>query len=164
MKLRNLLIVGLTLFSLAATFAPFLASADHAVLKSNVFSIDTLKGPLLVCIGAQPVGSTSGSELPTCSSLCDVIAEGAQIIYFVIALIIWAIAPIIVAISGVMYMLAGTNPGMITRAKTMLTGVVWGLAITLCAWVIVYTFVHFLGGFSHFIGGFGGDQAACSVQ
>src|SRR5581483_4003107 len=105
MKTQKFLIIGMALVAIAVMTMPYFASADHADLKQNVFSIDTLKTPLLICVGAP-----NGSNMPQCSNLCDFVAEIAQIIYFMIALIIWIVAPVMVAIGGFMYMLAGVSP------------------------------------------------------
>lgn len=160
MKKEKLIIVGLALISLATLVAPSIASAYNAGVKSNVFNLDTLRGPLLICSGSNTAGG-----LPMCNDLCDLVAQIANIIYFMIAVIIWIVAPALVAASGIMFMIAGPNPDMIGRARKTLTGVVWGLAITLCAWLLVFTFVHAIGNLSQFVGGFGGPdgKAACSL-
>ncbi len=150
---KNFLIAGLAFVAIMTVTAPYVASADTIGVKSNVFSLDTLKGPLLICVGA-PVPGSSGGAGPVsavCNNLCDLVAQFANIIYFFIAVVIWIVVPALVAVGGIMYMLAGPNPSMVERAKKTLTGAVWGLAIVLCAWVIVYTFANVVG-----IGGIGG--------
>jgi hypothetical protein len=157
MKQQKILTAILAFLSLANIATPYLASANHTPIKSNVFDPSTIAGPLLVCSGDT-------SNFNPCTDLCDFVAQFAQIIYFMIALVIWIIAPILVAVGGIMYMLAGANPGMLERAKKTLTGVVWGLAIVLCAWLIVYTFVSVLGSLGTYVGGFGTNgNAACNL-
>jgi hypothetical protein len=166
MKKEKLLIAGLAFLSIAAIAAPYVASANRAEIKSNVFDVTILKGPLLICQGNLYLDNKNTVNPNACVNLCDFVAQVANIIYFMIALIIWIIAPALVATGGIMYMLAGPNPDMVGRAKKTLTSVAWGLAIVLSAWLIVYTFVGALGNLSSKVGGFGGPngQAACSIS
>jgi uncharacterized membrane protein len=81
-----------------------------------------------------------------------------NVIYFAIAFVLWIAVPIDVAVGGIMYMLAGPNPNAVAKAKTILVGAAWGVAIVLCSYVIVSTFVHVLGITG--IGGFGSSTCA----
>jgi uncharacterized membrane protein YgcG len=166
--------IGLAIFATALVLIPVMmpsaAFAASNPIKSNVLdplsSLFALKGPLTVCVGA-PSGNASSttSSMPICNNLCDLVAQIANVIYFTIAVVIWIIAPILVAVGGVMIMLGGANPGMIETGKKTITGAVWGIVIVLCAWLIVYTFVNAFGGLGKYVGGFGGanGQAACTV-
>jgi hypothetical protein len=60
-----------------------------------------------------------------------------------------------------MYMFAGPDPGMVAKAKTVLLGAAWGVAIVLCSYVIVSTFVAVFK-LTGVVGGFG--TAACQVN
>ena len=144
---------------IAATLAlPYVTFADHNPINSNVFIPTILKGPLVICTG---VPTTGGPIQKTCNNLCDLVAQIANVIYFMIAVVIWIIMPILVVIGGIMIMLSGANPEMLGRAKKTITGAVWGAVIVLAAWLIVYTFIAAFGGLGQYIGGFG--QAACTV-
>lgn len=158
-------IVPLVLILVSSLAVPVLASAqappqaaNTAIINNNVWDINILKGPLVTCVGA------TGTNLPeknTCSSLCDLIGQIAHIIYFMIAVVIWILTPIFVAVAGITFMMSRGNPERASQARKMITGLVIGLAITLCAYIIVYTFVSVFG-LSQYIGGFGG-AAACSI-
>ena len=97
-----------------------------------------------------------------CGNLCDLISQFINIIYIAIAWVIWIIAPIAFIAGGIMYMLAGANPGMESTAKKALTGTVIGVVIVLCAYVIIFTFVKFLGIAN--IGGFSPNSPACTIK
>jgi hypothetical protein len=167
-KINNFMKTSLATFALLfctiAIALPALASAASNPPNSAIWNPSILKGPLVTCIGASSQ-TLSGSfvgplQLPVCENLCDLISTVLNVIYFVIAFVIWIAAPISVAVGGIMYMFAGANPAMVTKAKTILLGVVWGIAIVLCSYVLVSTFVKVLNITG--IGGFG--TAACSVQ
>ena len=162
-KFTIILLAALSLFSLLIPLAaPSLALAATAPLKTNVFNPTILAGPLTICVGAPSTNSGS-NNLPTCSNLCDLVAQIAQVIYFAIAVVIWIITPIMAAVGGIMIMLGGASPEMVGTGKKSITGAVWSLIIVLCAWLIVYTFVGAFGGLSKYIGFFPGGPATCSV-
>lgn len=124
--------------------------------KSNVWSIDILKGPLVSCVGATT------STLPiqqTCQSVCDLVCTSANVVYFGIGVVIWIALPIMFAWGGLLLILSRGNTEGTGKAKKMLTGTVIGLLIVLCAYLIVYTFVKVIG-----ISGVGGfSEPACQI-
>jgi hypothetical protein len=138
---------------------PYFAFATAAPIKSNVLDplspLFALKGPLVVCTGVPTSGTASGQSysFSACQNVCDLIAQIANVIYFAIAVVIWIITPILVAVGGIMIMLGGANPGLIETGKKTITGAVWGIVIVLAAYLIVATFVGFLK--IQGIGGFG---------
>lgn len=140
---------------------PYVASADNAGVKSNVFNPTILRGPLLICVGAS--GTNGGNQLPVCNNVCDLVAQIANVIYYAIAVILWIITPIMIAVGGIMIMLGGANSEMIGRGKKTITGAVWSIVIVLCAWLIIATFLAAMGNLSNYIGGFGGTSV-CSVS
>lgn len=133
---------------------PSLSFADHNSVNSNVFVPSILDGPLVVCTG------TGGGGFKACSNLCDLIAQIANVIYFMIAVVLWIIAPILLAVGGIMIMLAGTSPEMISRGKKTITGAIWGIVIVLCAWLLVFSVVHAFGNLGKYIGGFTGSGSS----
>jgi len=145
--------IATTVFILILAAAPFIAFADHASINSKVFLPTILNGPLLVCVGSTNNNNTGGNTLPPCNNVCDLVAQIANIIYFMIGVVIWIVTPVLIATAGIMYMLGGPNPEMVGRAKKTITGAVWGIVIVLCAWLLVSTFVTFLN--IKGIGGFG---------
>lgn len=155
---------------LALVAMPYFVFANHNNINSNVFVPTILGGPLIVCTG-YPSGGTAnnlteaaGNSFPTCNNLCDLVAQIANVIYFAIAVVIWVITPILIAVGGIMIMLAGASPEMIGRGKKTITGAVWGVVIVLLAWLLVFTFVSAFGNLSKYIGGFPGGPAACSIS
>jgi hypothetical protein len=163
MKKTAIAAIALIILSAALPSAVFAANAG---INSKVFLPTILNGPLLICVGA-PNGSNAaaGAVSSVCSNLCDLVAQIANIIYYAIGVVIWIITPILVAVGGIMIMLGGTNPEMVSRGKKTITGAVWGIVIVLLAWLIVFTFVAAMGNLSKYVGGFGGSsgKAACSI-
>lgn len=149
-KLAYLLPIIVLVF--AAYTLPLVASAMTANTTNNVWDPTILKGPLVICTG-------DGTGGFACQGLCDLIAQVAHVIYFFIAVVIWIITPIMVAWSGISLIMSTGNPEAMKTAKDRTTGVVLGLVIVLCAYLVISIFVRVLG--ISGIGGFGGP--ACSV-
>lgn len=158
---KNIFLSAFVLFAFCFLLFASAASADSKLPNAAIWNPQILQGPLVTCRGSASSTPVSGtSNLPVCSNLCDFVSTILNVAYFMMGVVIWIIAPITVAIGGIMYMLAGPNPGMMKTAKTLLTGVAWGLVIMLSAYVIVSAFVgalHITG-----IGGFG--QSTCAVR
>jgi hypothetical protein len=76
-----------------------------------------------------------------CQSVCDLIQTFANIIYFLITICLFVLAPIFFGIGGIMLMVSGANPEMRSRGRSVLTGTVIGVGIILCAYLIVFTFL-----------------------
>jgi hypothetical protein len=87
----------------------------------------------------------------------------AHIAYFMIGIGIWIIVPMAFLIGGVMFMISRGDPGAVSRARAWLTNAVWGVVIMLCAWLIVATFISFLGNFTSFTPYFGGTGSQITV-
>lgn len=111
-------------------------------------------GPLVSCTGNY----LSGSGATPCTNLCDLINTFVNIVYFLISIALFIIAPLSFAVGGIMIMFAGANPGMLESGKKVLTGAVIGVVIVLCSYLIVATVLKVLNITS--VGGFGG--AACT--
>jgi hypothetical protein len=116
-------------------------------------------GPLVSCtgiyVGAPSTNPDNSPAAPPCTSLCDLIDTAINIIYFGMSLAIFILAPVMIVVGAVMVMLAGANPGMLESGKKTLTATVIGLAIVLCAYLIVNTTITVLGITG--IGGFGNN-------
>ena len=153
---------------LALSFLPLLASAQSL---PSVWDIKTIGGPLLTCTGvtttAQTITDANGNTvqipaMPACQDLCDLVRTVVNDIYVGIAFVIWIILPISFIAGGIMYMLGGANPDLLTTAKSTLKGAVIGTIIVLCAYLLIATFVQFMkisniGGFSS------GSSSVCSL-
>ncbi len=144
---RKYILLPLIVFVLAAYCLPLFASAsvnNHAT--NNVWDPRILQGPLVVCTG-------DGSGGFPCESLCDFLYQSVHVLYFAIAVIIWIVAPILIAWSGISLIMSRGNPEAQTNAKNRVTRIVLGLLIALSAYLIIATFVsvlHISG-----VGGFG---------
>lgn len=145
--------------------APSAALAQSSAnIHSNVWSITTLAGPLVTCVGAAPAagGTPTGGVTQTCTSFCDLVATAANVVYFAITLVIWIIAPLMFLWAGILFMISTGSAERTGQARKMITGTVIGLLIVLCAYLIVTVFVGSLGTLSTYIGGFG--TAACQLN
>ncbi len=151
---------------IAAVALPYLAlvaSATSQPVNYSVWKPTILKGPLVTCWG-PPVTFDKDAN-PTdnpyaCTSLCDLVSTTSNVIYFGIGVVIWIITPIFFAWAGVKLMLSRGDPTGTSEAKKMMWGVVMGLLITLCAYIIVFTFVSVLK-----ISGIGGfNNPTCVIQ
>ncbi len=115
-------------------------------------------GPLVSCTGNYLTGAGATSGATPCTSLCDLINTFINLIYFAISIALFIIAPVAFLCGGVMIMIAGANPGMLESGKKVLTGVVVGILIVLCSYLLVATALNVLG--ITRVGGFGG--ATCT--
>jgi hypothetical protein len=144
---------------LALSFLPLLASAQSL---PDVWNPASIKGPLVTCTGDVAGIDQNPAGLNPCQSLCDLVRTVVSDIYIGIAFIIWIILPISFIAGGIMYMLGGANPGLLTSAKSTLKGAVIGTIIVLCAYLLIATFVQFMR-ISN-IGGFSSNSpAVCSL-
>jgi hypothetical protein len=159
--LAALPLVLLVIFSLSPAFA----FADSNQPNYQVWNPTILKGPLVTCVGVQnpsSAGTGGGKPLPQCTSICDLVSTIANVIYFSIGVVIWILVPIMVAWAGILFLISRGNSERTGQARKMITGVVMGLLICLCAYLIISIFVTALNLGSQ-IGGFGGS-AACTAS
>jgi len=152
------------ILALFAIVVPCFAFATVAFTPPNVWSPATLGLPLLICAGAPQANANPGPNgaLPLCGNLCDLVSQFLNIIYIAIAWVIWIIAPIAFIAGGIMYMLAGANPGMESTARKALIGTVIGVVIVLCSYVILLSVVSAFTGLKNYIGGFGASLPGCN--
>ena len=129
---------------------PLFASAASL---PNVWDPTSIKGPLVTCTGSlyQSDGVTPNPN--ACQNLCDLVFTVVNDIYVGIAFVIWIILPLMFVVGGIMYMMGGANPNLLTMAKSTLKGAVIGAIIVLCAYLLIATLVQFMnisniGGFS----------------
>jgi hypothetical protein len=166
MKKNLALKLPLLLIALVGIALPYLASAATLTPASDVWSVNTLSMPLLICQGAAPLVNgvaASGSALPVCQNVCDLVAEFENVLYIMIAYAIWIIAPVAFIAGGIMYMISGANPNLKSLANKTLTGAVVGIIIVLCSYIIIATFIGIFNSttLQKYIGGFG---ASCSIS
>ncbi len=85
-------------------------------------------GPLVSCPGG------------TCKSLCDLLATGQNIIYFMMTLAVLAIGPVMIVVGGIMMLVAAGSPERFSSGRKMATGAIIGITIALGAFVLLNTF------------------------
>lgn len=98
-------------------------------------------GPLVSCTGplTNPDGTTNANA---CKSVCDLFATGQNIIYFMMTIAVFAVAPIMIVIGGIMILISAGSQERISSGRKMVTGAVIGIAIALGAFIIVNTFFY----------------------
>ena len=102
-------------------------------------------GGLISCTGnymnASPTGPYGAGSNPPCRSVCDLIQTFVNIIYFAITICLFVLSPIFFAVGGIMMMVSGANPEMLSKGKSVLLSTVIGIAVVLCSYMLVFTFV-----------------------
>jgi hypothetical protein len=116
-----------------------LVGATVAVAATPTLFPSGYWGPLTSCSWVE------GSQLPPCTSLCDLLQTAQNIIYFGLSVLLFILTPVFLLWGGFMIMFSGSNPGMRSKGTSMIWGAVIGVAIGLGAFVIINTFLYFLG-------------------
>jgi hypothetical protein len=88
-------------------------------------------------------------------TFCDFFRMLDRILDFLLLRIIPALAALMIAIGGVMYILSRGNPEDLARAKKLFVSVGIGMLIIYGAWLLVYAFLLIIGGVAW--RGFGGN-------
>ncbi len=146
---------------------PLLASAGTAPSEwPDVWSPASIHGPFVTCTGTGNQATTLPNSdqipaMPQCQDLCDLIYTIVSDVYICIAFVIWIILPIMFVVGGIMYMMGGANPKLLTSAKSTLMGAVIGTIIVLCAYLLISTFVGFMQ--INGIGGFSNGASICKI-
>lgn len=97
-----------------------------------------------------PFLSCGYGDEPTCN-ICEMFHTFQHIVYFGITVIVFAGAPILLVVGGLLYALAGGsslatleggkqgNPKLLNTAKSLFAGAGWGVVIALGGYVILNT-------------------------
>lgn len=144
--MKKLIPVAVTLVLLGMPFASSLAATNPA--NMNVWNPAILKGPLITCTG------TGAGGFPPCQNLCDFVTTFINVVYYFIGVVLWVLTPIMFAWAGLSLALSQGSSEARSAAKNRMLRVVYGILITVCAYLIVATFVAVLnisgvGGFSN---------------
>lgn len=167
-KVLLVFIVGMSVLLPIASFAAETQSGATVTYTTPKLWPTGYWGPVAWCTGsfvatANPgPSSAAGKTPPTCNNLCDLIGTFINAIYLALSIAIFIIAPLSLAVGGIMIMVAGANPEMLGRGKKVLTGAVIGLVIVLCSYLVVNTILVVLGVTS--VGGFNGNSLTCSIS
>ncbi len=154
-----------------AMLLPIAASADtFNPGNTNIWDLNIVRGPLVLCHGNTVIlGSvdkfgvpTISAEKDTCRDICNLIETIVHLIYFGMGVILWIVAPILFGVGGFMLLIAGASPEMITKGKKTLSGTVIGVIILISSWLILNTFIYFVGITG--IGGFGEDSCKLGTE
>jgi hypothetical protein len=151
---RTLAKLALGFIVLAPLAIPLLVSASTGANTTPSLWPTGFWGPLVSCTGNYINGSNQ------CTNLCDFILTVIRVLYFVMSIAIFIATPILIIWGGIMIMISGASPEMLGTGKKIITGTLIGLAIILCSYLLVSTFLKALGVTS--IGGFGGP--ACTIN
>ncbi len=115
-------------------------------------------GPIVSCTGNyipnSPQIPVNGSQPKPCTSLDDLVQTLLNALSLLMSIALFIIAPILVAVGGIMLMMGGANPEMLGRGKSILTGTVIGAVIILSSYLIISTVLTAFGVVQCF-GGFG---------
>lgn len=98
-------------------------------------------GPIVSCSGAP----APGSSLPKCTSLCDLLRTGQNVVKLGMTIAINVIAPFFFLWGGIQIMTAGGNENKVKEARGMMLSTVTGIAVTVGAYIIVNTFFYLMG-------------------
>ena len=110
--------------ALTAVFSPIYAGADTVNPVSNILSGCTLAG-------------ASCGWVDLINLINAIVHYGVQLIAILLVLVL--------LYTGFMYLTSGGDVGKVKKARDMLTKMMWGLAYTLCGWIIVYFILKSLG-------------------
>ena len=91
-----------------------------------------------------PIVSCGGKGQNACQ-FCDLFVVFNNIIKFLLFCLVPPLAVVGIVISGIYFIFAGGNPGMITQGKDVLRAVAIGLIIVFCAWLLINLFFTFIG-------------------
>ena len=168
MNIKNTVAKILLVFIVASLVAiPALSFASSGGTAYKVPSLwpTGFWGPIVWCtgdyLGNTQVALPSGQPA-ACTNLCDLVGTVINVIYLLMSIAIFFIAPILMVWGGVTMMFAGANPGMLETGKKILTGTVIGIAIVLCSYLLINTVLGALKVTA--IGGFNGNSNTCSIQ
>lgn len=144
-KIKSLLAIPYTLLAIGFIFMPFMVSAANVSLFPTGYW-----GPLVSCTGIN-------------CNMCSLFETAQMVIYFMMTLTLFVIAPIMITIGGISMLIAGGNEERFKSGKKMVTGAVIGIMITLVSFLIVNTFLGALT--NNYFGGTGsGFTISCTAR
>jgi len=94
-----------------------------------------------VSAGLVPCGGAGQSAC----TLCDLFVLADNIIDFLVT-VSFALAGLMIAFGGILFVAGAGNPGQIQRAKGTITAALIGIIIVLVAWVVIDTILVVLAG------------------
>ena len=112
----------------------------------KLFLISLLAGFILTPFVslAVPLVPCGGEGENRCE-LCHIFVMIDRILDFIILRLTPVVAVLMLVIGGLMFFFAGTNPGTLETAKKVITNTVIGLVIIFTAWIVISTFLNYIG-------------------
>jgi len=112
---------------------------------------------LVSCTGYITTGNVTPSirnnaPTNTCTDLNDLFQTFLNVLAFGMTLALFVMSPILFAWAGLLILMAGGHPSWLEDGKKIMTGTVIGIAIILLAYIVLKTFIDFVGILN--IGGF----------
>ena len=115
-------------------------------MKKNLFKSFFVTTLVSLIVPGFALAASSG--LVPCKGtdcdFCKLLQLVLNIINFIAKTLAPAVAGLLVVVGGIMYLLAGSNPSFIGRARGILLNVVVGLVIIYVSYLIVYTILNVL--------------------
>jgi hypothetical protein len=152
MKKINLLIFACFVF-LALPFV------SHA-------AFDVRWGDVLSCTGSYLSQDSShvdaAGNIIYCSSICDILATGKNILDFILTMLLFILAPAYFLYGGFLIMTSGGSEAKWTQAKTIMRQTVISILLILSSYLIVATFLWAVGNPAE--GGVQWPNIACDPQ
>lgn len=96
------------------------------------------------CGRATQLGGAEGPLMPQECDWNDLVQVGQNIIQDAVVLVAMA-AVLSITYAGYLYATAGGNDGQIKKAHEVFGKVVWGIFLTLGAWLLVYSILEWIG-------------------
>ncbi len=101
-------------------------------------------GPLLSCTGTGPM--TAGAVITkTCTNLCDLVSTAQNGFLMILSFYFYILVPVFLIYGGFRIMVSSGSPESYGKGVEIIRRTAIGLAIALGAFVIINTFLWFLG-------------------
>ncbi len=94
--------------------------------------------------GLFPIVQCGNEGQPPCT-LCDIFETLSRVLNILI-IFTFAIGGLFLVVSGILMYFGGSKPGLLAKAKSMLTSVIIGIIIVLVSYLIVFSIIHLLSG------------------
>ncbi len=145
---------GMLVVLVSLVFAvPMLALAQESI----GFPYFGTNPPLLPC-----TGDGVGDSVP-CTNACQLLQLAQRVLYAMLSIAVVLIAPIAIAIGGIVILTsAGSSSGM-SKGREMITGTIYGVLMALGAFVILNIFFTLMG-ITLGANGFGWSNIQCNVS
>jgi hypothetical protein len=94
----------------------------------------------LMSYNSAPGATGTGSALPPCTSICDVLSTGQRILYFGITIGLFVLAPLFILLGAFQILTSGGTPEKVTQGKKAITSVLVAVLFILFSFLMINTF------------------------